>query len=292
MNSFKQIMKIITLLWMLSISASLQSCDKGGEDTPEPGKLLNRKLNIIIGNQTLTAALYDNPTVKDFISRLPLTVDLADYSNAEKIFTPSPRLTTEDSPAGMNPKAGDIALFAPWGNIAIFYRGGTASNSLIPVGHIESDLTPLQVPDSIKSVRFELVNNEQPDHEDAPGETTPANNDMTITIASETFNVTLANNAAVTAFKALLPMTVTMVEMNGNEKYYNLPENLPTATYTPGTIQAGDIMLWGSNCVVLFYESFTTRYSYTRLGSVDNVSKLKSAVGTGNVSISFKLNNK
>ncbi len=280
-------MKMITLLWMLSISTSLQFCDKSKKNTPEPGKLLNQKINIVIGDQTLTATLYDNPTVKDFISRLPLTVDLADYSSAEKIFTPSPRLTTEGSPSGVPPKAGDIALFAPWGNIAIFYRGGTASNSLIPVGNIESDLAPLQVPDSVKNVRFELASDEQADNED-----NPTMNNMIITIASDTFHVTLADNAAATAFKALLPMTVTMTEMNGNEKYYNLPENLPTATYTPGTIQAGDIMLWGSNCMVLFYETFTTRYSYTRLGSIGNVSKLKSAIGTGNINISFKLNHK
>lgn len=74
-------------------------------------------------------------------------------------------------------------------------------------------------------------------------------------------------------------MAVNMSELNGNEKYYYLLDDLPTASSRPGIIHAGDLMLYGSSCLVRFYESFRTSYSYTRLGSVDNPSRLASALG-------------
>lgn len=112
---------------------------------------------------------------------------------------------------------------------------------------------------------------------------------LKINIGSASFNVTLEDNATVAALKALLPMTVNMPDMNGNEKYYYLPEDLPTASSNPGTIRAGDLMLYGSSCMVLFYEDFSTSYSYTRLGRVDNPSELASALGAGSATITFEL---
>lgn len=122
-----------------------------------------------------------------------------------------------------------------------------------------------------------------------PDNNNSMSNNLKISIGSTTFNATLDDNATVTAFKALLPMTVSMSEMNGNEKFYYLPNNLPTETSNSGTIQTGDLMLYGSSCMVLFYKTFFTPYSYTRLGRVDNPSGLASALGTGNVTVTFEL---
>lgn len=135
------------------------------------------------------------------------------------------------------------------------------------------------------------VNPDEPGNDDNnnPNNTNnPMSNNLKISVGSASFTVTLENNATVTAFKALLPMTVKMSEMNGNEKYYYLPENLPTASSNPGTIQTGDLMLYGSSCLVLFYESFRTSYSYTRLGRVDNPSGLASALGSGSATVTFE----
>lgn len=115
------------------------------------------------------------------------------------------------------------------------------------------------------------------------------NNNLKINIGSTSFNITLEDNPTVTAFKSLLPMTVNMSEMNNNEKYYYLPENLPTASSNPGRIRTGDLMLYGSSCVVLFYKAFSTSYSYTRLGRVDNPVGLASALGSENVTATFEL---
>jgi hypothetical protein len=83
---------------------------------------------------------------------------------------------------------------------------------------------------------------------------------MKIKIGNTVFSATLYDNATATAFKALLPLTVNMIELNGNEKYVDLPQSLPASATNPGTIQNGDLMLYGSSTVVLFYESFSTFY--------------------------------
>ena len=111
---------------------------------------------------------------------------------------------------------------------------------------------------------------------------------INIIIGSKTFTATLADSETGEAFAALLPLSVTMNELNGNEKYHYLSSSLPTAAYQPGAIHAGDLMLYGNNCVVLFYETFNTSYSYTRLGAIDNPSGLAAALGSGNVSVRFE----
>lgn len=117
----------------------------------------------------------------------------------------------------------------------------------------------------------------------------PMSNNLKMTVGSVSFSAVLEDNATTTAFKKLLPMTVNMSELNGNEKYYYLSGNLPTASSNPGTIRTGDLMLYGSSCMVLFYESFSTSYSYTRLGRVSNPSGLAAALGSGSVTVTFEL---
>ena len=80
-----------------------------------------------------------------------------------------------------------------------------------------------------------------------------------------------------------------MVELNGNEKYVDLSRSLPTAASNPGTIQNGDLMLYGSSTLVLFYKTFSTSYSYTKLGRIDDVTALAVTLGTSNVIVSFEL---
>jgi hypothetical protein len=109
-----------------------------------------------------------------------------------------------------------------------------------------------------------------------------------IKIGTSTFNATLENNAAATAFKAMRPMTINMNELNSNEKYFDFSASLPTNSSNPGTIQAGDLMLYGSRTLVLFYKSFPTSYSYTKLGRIDDTAGLLAVVGSGNVSIAFE----
>ena len=128
-------------------------------------------------------------------------------------------------------------------------------------------------------------------------EMTSSNNDvlntdsmkLKITVGTNTFTATLYNNATVTAFKTRLPMTINMKELNGNEKLFDLPDNLPTNASNPRTIKAGDLMLYGSNTVVLFYKSFSTSYSYTPMGRIDDTSGFAAALGSGNITVKFEV---
>jgi hypothetical protein len=122
-----------------------------------------------------------------------------------------------------------------------------------------------------------------------PGHPNSTSNQMRIKIGSSTFTATLYDNAAATAFKGMLPMTINMSELNGNEKYSDLSVNLPTNASNPRTIQSGDLMIYGSNTLVLFYKPFSTSYSYTRLGRINDTTGLAAAVGSGRVTVTYEL---
>jgi|TARA_R110000744_G_scaffold167580_1_gene285084 hypothetical protein len=114
-------------------------------------------------------------------------------------------------------------------------------------------------------------------------------NVITIEIGSQSYKATLYNNPTVEAFKELLPLSINMVELNQNEKYYDLPKSLPTNASNPTTIENGDLMLYGSKTLVLFYKTFPTSYSYTKIGKIENPAGLAKTLGEGNVKVTFKL---
>jgi hypothetical protein len=114
-------------------------------------------------------------------------------------------------------------------------------------------------------------------------------NKVTIRIRDKVFPATLSDNATATAFKKLLPLSVTMTELNGNEKLFRLPGTLPARASTPSSIQTGDLMLYGVSTLVLFYKSFPTTYSYTTIGRIDDPAGLEAAVGSGSVAVTFEL---
>ena len=108
-----------------------------------------------------------------------------------------------------------------------------------------------------------------------------------IVAGGKTFLAELENNKTARAFRSKLPATFLMEELNGNEKYHYMNRTLPTNSKRPGTIKAGDLMLYGNDCLVLFYETFKSSYSYTKVGHIKNVKGLKEALGKGDVKVSF-----
>ena len=110
---------------------------------------------------------------------------------------------------------------------------------------------------------------------------------MHVQIGNEVFSVILEENDTARSFYSMVPMTLEMEELNGNEKYVYLDRSLPSAPQQVGNIQAGDLMLFGNNCVVLFYKSFSTSYTYTRIGRLSDTTGLQKAVGRGSIEASF-----
>jgi hypothetical protein len=140
-----------------------------------------------------------------------------------------------------------------------------------------------------------IIGNPSPcEKENAPIKTesnsTMANVTIKITVNSQIFTATLLDNTTAKAFKELLPMTIQMTELNGNEKNYDLSKSLPTNAANPGSIKNGDLMLYGSKTLVLFYKTFPTSYSYTKLGSIDDTAGLQKAIGAGNVTVTIDKN--
>lgn len=88
------------------------------------------------------------------------------------------------------------------------------------------------------------------------------------------YDINLEENETTKEFIKMLPQEYTMNELNGNEKYTYLDKSLPTDSYNPNQINKGDIMLFGDNCLVIFYKTFNTNYSYTKIGHIDNLQDL------------------
>lgn len=122
----------------------------------------------------------------------------------------------------------------------------------------------------------------------APHEEEQSMPELEIRVADKTFSVELYDNEAAAALLDMLPMQISMQELNGNEKYYYLSQSLPTQAVQPSAIHTGDLMLFGSDCLVLFYEDSSTSYSYTSLGKITNPEGLAQALGTGSVTVSFE----
>ena len=109
---------------------------------------------------------------------------------------------------------------------------------------------------------------------------------INLNINGNDFTVTLEDNETSRELVNRLPLSITMNELNGNEKYYYFDEDLPSNPVKVDIINKGDVMLYGDNCLVIFYDTFTTSYSYTKIGTIDNPDDLD-MVGNNNVIVNI-----
>jgi hypothetical protein len=133
----------------------------GGTSPAQPNQVPNErvdgvKIRIKVEDKVITATLIDNATTRDFVSLLPLTLTLKDHAETEKISDLPRRLSTEGAPPGSDPSVGDITYYAPWGNLAVFYRDFGYSNGLVKLGKIDSGVEALSRPGPLR-VTIELV---------------------------------------------------------------------------------------------------------------------------------------
>jgi hypothetical protein len=141
-------------LFQPAAGAEDRATEKGAAAPPSAvssQKASAMKVRLTINGRTLTASLSDNATARDFLALLPLTLTLEDYAATEKISYLPRKLSTAGAPAGFDPSVGDIAYYAPWGNLAIFYKDFGYSRGLIQVGRIDSGIEALEVRGALKA---------------------------------------------------------------------------------------------------------------------------------------------
>lgn len=140
---------VFTSIFVLFAAAETSLWASGNEPKESP-----MNIRIILEDQVLTATLENTPAARQFADMLPIDLTLEDYHGIEKVADLPSRLETDDAPEGHKPSMGDITYYAPWGNLAIFYRDFGYSKGLVSLGHIESSLSSLEGSGPI-SVRIE-----------------------------------------------------------------------------------------------------------------------------------------
>ncbi|SQI41431.1 Uncharacterized conserved protein [Leminorella richardii] len=120
-----------------------------------------------------------------------------------------------------------------------------------------------------------------------PGKENPIK--IKMTIHQQSYDVELEDNPTTKALIKRLPLTLTMQELNGNEKFADLSSTLPISPIGPGTIHEGELMLYGRQTLVLFYQTFQTSYSYTSIGRIIASDTLQNTVGHSNISVNFSM---
>lgn len=152
-TTFPTLKRAIALVGAAAL-AGTSAADAAGQ-TPVPGQpeqvVSSMEITIDVEGRTITATLDDSPAARDFASLLPLTLTLDDYNATEKISYLPRRLSIEGAPAGIDPSPGDLTYYAPWGNLAIFYRDFGYSRGLVKLGAIVSGGEALNVPGSVKA---------------------------------------------------------------------------------------------------------------------------------------------
>ena len=117
---------------------------------------LAMQIKIEVEGDTFTATLEDSEAARDFASLLPLSLTLEDYAATEKVSDLPRRLSTQGAPAGVTPKTGDLAYYAPWGNLAIFHKDFRYSKGLVKLGTLDSGVEVLRRTGSLKAT-FSLI---------------------------------------------------------------------------------------------------------------------------------------
>ena len=111
---------------------------------------------------------------------------------------------------------------------------------------------------------------------------------INLKINDKTYEVSLVDNYTTRELLNLLPLSLPMQELNGNEKFYYFDKTLNSNPSEIGEIKKGDILLYGNNCLIIFYKDFTTHYSYTRIGHIDFPEDLEEVLGSDNVIVNFE----
>ena len=255
--------------------------------------------------QEVVFQLNDSKAAHSLYEQLPLSIEVEDDGNREKLFYPEKPLDTRDALMAEGP-AGTLAYYEPWGDVVMFYDVCDSFEGLYALGEAISGtdqiaqlggklkLTTLQ---GTRKQKAEANSEMNPQQKDAIVESKDTNNQtkeedamfhVLLTVKGVSFSASLYDNEAVRSLMERLPMTITMDDLHRNEKYFYVSDVFPSAAQQVSQIHTGDLKLFGNDCLVLFYKDFTTSYAYTSLGQLDDPQGLEEVLGSGSVSIHFE----
>ncbi|MCF4141005.1 hypothetical protein L1856_35555 [Streptomyces sp. Tue 6430] len=103
------------------------------------GRSTAMDIRLAVDGGPVAAGLNDSATARDFAGLLPLTLDLKDFHQAEKIVDLPRRLSTSGAPEGAAPEAGDLGYYAPWGQLVLYYRDVPYADGIVILGHLADD---------------------------------------------------------------------------------------------------------------------------------------------------------
>ncbi|MFF8393644.1 cyclophilin-like fold protein [Streptomyces sp. NPDC016172] len=116
-------------------SASPQASTAPATTTPT-GRTTAMKIRLTLDGRHVAATLNDSATARDFAAELPLTLSLRDLNQAEKVADLPRKLSTSGAPEGADPEVGDLAYYAPWNQLATYYRDAPYATGLVILGHM------------------------------------------------------------------------------------------------------------------------------------------------------------
>ncbi|MCA9673233.1 MAG: hypothetical protein KC503_46910 [Myxococcales bacterium] len=138
--------------------AAVVAADVTLVDAAEPqAKAQDVRIKLTFNGKKVVVKMRDNASSRDLVAQLPMSLKLSDYAGIEKIAYLPKKLSTKGAAAGFDPAVGDVTYYAPWGNLAIFYKDYGFAKGLVPLGRIESGLEALAALRADVTVRVERV---------------------------------------------------------------------------------------------------------------------------------------
>ncbi len=127
-------------------TSSAQSATTTTQGTTGEAPMGATRVRFATGDAEIVVRVADNPTSRDLVSKLPLTLTFEEFSGQEKISYLPERLTTDGSP-GAAPRNGHLIYFEPWGNLGFFYNAdpdAAVDDRVITIGTVESGMAHLE----------------------------------------------------------------------------------------------------------------------------------------------------
>lgn len=292
----KKIVSFSTVFMFLLLTVGCTQTKEDIDKEENHAVVENSKLQIVVESEDhsdIIVQLNESKAAISLYEQLPLTVDVENFSDNEKIFYPDTKLDTSDA-ALAEISSGTLAYYEPWGDVILFYGDGDVSDGVYSLGEAVSGADQIEHLSGQIHVRklsetsFQKAASSGSDTKNNTTKESETVNKIKISVGNQSFLASLYDNETVRAFLDRLPLTLPMDELHGNEKYYYFSDGFPTNTEAVSYIHSGDFKLFGSDCLVLFYKDFSTSYSYTSLGQIDDPQGLAKALGSGRVSVHFE----